>query len=206
MLCAIAGCTSQRPVWPTVPGENSPDQVTIVTNGPQGMAAFRVKNKPQLANTNEAPENLRANLESSPFQDYDRDMIKAIMKRWRELKSGVPTIGINHATGKVVVEFRLHADGRISDLKTVSSKVNGRSRALSGFLLITSRSDRRAFSLIPSFSTCGGEDARRAFSRASASCQRRFRRLSKSAIPASRTGCAVKRTVFKFGIWATLPS
>jgi hypothetical protein len=124
MLCAIAGCTSQRPVWPTVPGENSPDQVTIVTNGPQGMAAFRVKNKPQLANTNEAPENLRANLESSPFQDYDRDMIKAIMKRWRELKSGVPTIGINHATGKVVVEFRLHADGRISDLKTVSSKVN----------------------------------------------------------------------------------
>jgi hypothetical protein len=124
IVCAFAGCSSapKQAAWPVDPKAPTPNNITVVTNGPAGVTAFRV-NLPPPVITPAAPENPLA---ASDFQDYDREMIKAIQKRWRELRSAsaTPTNEAGLTAGKVVVEFRLHADGRISDLKTVSTKVN----------------------------------------------------------------------------------
>jgi hypothetical protein len=48
------------------------------------------------------------------FGDYDREFIAAVQQRWYELLEGRNTV-----PGKVVLEFRLNYDGRITDLKLV---------------------------------------------------------------------------------------
>jgi len=58
------------------------------------------------------------------FQDYDHEVINAILKHWQELRSNYPAGAPGRNTGKVVVDFRLHADGRIGVVKTVSSDVD----------------------------------------------------------------------------------
>ena len=55
------------------------------------------------------------------YGDYDRDFIDAVQARWFELLKGRE----DDAAGKVVLEFNLHADGRISDMKMPFSSVNG---------------------------------------------------------------------------------
>lgn len=50
------------------------------------------------------------------FGDYDREFIAAVQHRWYELLEGRNTV-----PGKIVVEFRLNYDGRITDLKLVEN-------------------------------------------------------------------------------------
>jgi hypothetical protein len=54
------------------------------------------------------------------FASYDQAIINAIAKRWYDLldASSSPT-----RPGEVVLEFRLHSDGRVTDLKVVETNV-----------------------------------------------------------------------------------
>jgi hypothetical protein len=54
------------------------------------------------------------------YGDYDRDFIDAVQARWDELLKGRQ----DAAAGKVVLDFNLHADGRISDMKMQFSDVS----------------------------------------------------------------------------------
>jgi hypothetical protein len=53
------------------------------------------------------------------YGDYDRDFIDAVQERWYELLKGRQ----DEVAGKVVLEFNLHADGRVSDMKMKFSDV-----------------------------------------------------------------------------------
>lgn len=50
------------------------------------------------------------------FGDYDREFISAVQQRWYELLQDR-----NTTPGKIVLEFRLNYDGRITDLKLVEN-------------------------------------------------------------------------------------
>jgi hypothetical protein len=52
------------------------------------------------------------------YGDYDRDFIDAVQARWFQLLEKTATV-----PGKVVLEFRLHANGRISDMNPVTNEV-----------------------------------------------------------------------------------
>jgi hypothetical protein len=54
------------------------------------------------------------------YGDYDRDLIDAVQARWYYLLNDRQV----EVAGKVVLEFNLHTDGRISDMKRVYSDVN----------------------------------------------------------------------------------
>jgi len=54
------------------------------------------------------------------YGDYDRDFIDAVRERWFELLSGRQ----DNVEGRVVLEFNLHADGRVTDMKMTFSNVN----------------------------------------------------------------------------------
>ncbi|PYJ86412.1 MAG: hypothetical protein DME22_05390 [Verrucomicrobia bacterium] len=56
----------------------------------------------------------------TPFGDYDAAVIAAVSKRWYDIldSTATPT-----RPGKVVLEFRLHSDGRVSELKVLESDV-----------------------------------------------------------------------------------
>ncbi len=56
------------------------------------------------------------------FGDYDARIIAAVQRRWYDLLDD-PAISRDRA-GRVVVEFRLNYDGRITDLKVVESDVS----------------------------------------------------------------------------------
>jgi hypothetical protein len=54
------------------------------------------------------------------YGDYDRDFIDAVQTRWYALLKDRQ----DEVAGKVVLEFNLHADGRISDMKMKYTDVN----------------------------------------------------------------------------------
>lgn len=54
------------------------------------------------------------------YGDYDREFIDAVQSRWDALLKNRE----DDVVGKVVLEFNLHADGRISDMKREYSDVN----------------------------------------------------------------------------------
>ncbi|MDW7981060.1 MAG: hypothetical protein RMH97_10885 [Verrucomicrobiales bacterium] len=57
-----------------------------------------------------------------PFGDYDRAVVEAVQNRWFYLlDSGDFARG---RKGKVVIEFNLHYDGRVSDMNVVENTVN----------------------------------------------------------------------------------
>src|SRR5262245_44466431 len=59
-------------------------------------------------------------VENWPFGDYDRAFASAVNKRWYALKDSY------HAkleAGTVVVQFRQHSDGHVSDLKVTRNDV-----------------------------------------------------------------------------------
>jgi outer membrane biosynthesis protein TonB len=59
---------------------------------------------------------------SSPFGEYDRAIILAIQSRWFDL---LDMRGFSHGRGgKVVLSFRLHYDGRITDMQVMDSTVD----------------------------------------------------------------------------------
>jgi hypothetical protein len=63
---------------------------------------------------------------ATPFGAYDAAVIAAVQKRWYDLledSTAAPK------SGKVVLDFRMHSDGHITDLKVVEQDV-GEIRAL----------------------------------------------------------------------------
>jgi outer membrane biosynthesis protein TonB len=58
---------------------------------------------------------------ATPFGAYDSSVFYAIQQRWYDLLDNARYTGDRR--GKVVIEFRLHYDGRISNLKIVESNV-----------------------------------------------------------------------------------
>lgn len=61
-------------------------------------------------------------VKATPFGTYDALFIEAVQSRWFSLLDERDFVG--NQSGKVVVEFRLHHDGRISNLNIVSATVN----------------------------------------------------------------------------------
>ncbi len=57
-------------------------------------------------------------VQGTPFGNYDAAFIAAVQKRWYDL---IDQSGMITTSGKVVVVFKLHEDGRITDLQTLSS-------------------------------------------------------------------------------------
>jgi outer membrane biosynthesis protein TonB len=55
-------------------------------------------------------------VKATPFGAYDAAVIAAIQKRWYDL---LDESSFAPRTGKVAIEFRMHYDGRITDLKIV---------------------------------------------------------------------------------------
>lgn len=53
------------------------------------------------------------------YGDYDRDFIEAVRAHWYQLLENITVNG----AGKVVIEFRLLPDGRITNLKVIDSEV-----------------------------------------------------------------------------------
>lgn len=61
-------------------------------------------------------------VKGSPFGDYDRAIIVAIQNRWFDL---LDMRGFGHErSGKVVLEFRLHYDGRVSMMNVAENTVD----------------------------------------------------------------------------------
>jgi outer membrane biosynthesis protein TonB len=58
---------------------------------------------------------------ASPFGEYDSAIIAAIKKHWLYLLQQDDYVRGNY--GKVVLEFRMHADGRITDLRITDNEV-----------------------------------------------------------------------------------
>jgi outer membrane biosynthesis protein TonB len=58
-------------------------------------------------------------VKGTPFGSYDAAFIAAVQHRWDTLMEG----RIANSPGKVVVEFRLSYDGRITDLRVIESEV-----------------------------------------------------------------------------------
>jgi hypothetical protein len=58
----------------------------------------------------------------TPFGEYDAEIIRAIQLHWYELGDAQP---FNRAqTGRVVLQFRLNYDGRITDMTVIESSVD----------------------------------------------------------------------------------
>ncbi|HEX3988545.1 MAG TPA: hypothetical protein VHZ30_03880, partial [Verrucomicrobiae bacterium] len=55
----------------------------------------------------------------SAIGDYDKDFVDAVSACWNQLWEGHSANG----SGKVVLEFRLHPDGRITDMKVAQTEV-----------------------------------------------------------------------------------
>lgn len=76
------------------------------------------------ANPTSAKPEPQTEASAPAVQDYDRQVINTILKHWQDLRSHYPAAAPGRSSGKVVVSFRLHADGRIGVVKTVSSGVD----------------------------------------------------------------------------------
>jgi hypothetical protein len=57
---------------------------------------------------------------ATPFGAYDAAIIRVIQQRWYDI---LDESTILTRSGKVVVEFRIHQDGRVTDLKVVDEDV-----------------------------------------------------------------------------------
>jgi membrane protein involved in colicin uptake len=58
---------------------------------------------------------------ATPFGQYDAEFIEAVQKRWFDLLDNMSFDG--YRRGRVVVEFHLNYDGRITDMKVLDSNV-----------------------------------------------------------------------------------
>jgi outer membrane biosynthesis protein TonB len=60
-------------------------------------------------------------VKATPFGSYDALIIAAIQKRWYDLLAS-RDYAANYS-GKVIVEFRLNSDGRVTDMKVTENSV-----------------------------------------------------------------------------------
>ncbi len=92
---------------------------------------------------------------ASPMGEYDARLISAIQQRWFQIldESGVD----KSRTGKVVVSFRLHSDGRVDEVRTTSTSLG----ALLTYYCESAIQDPAPFEKWPSFmSSLLGKDSR----------------------------------------------
>ncbi len=58
---------------------------------------------------------------ATPYGQYDAELIAAVQVHWYDLLDSMS--GAGYRSGRVVLEFRLHYDGRITDMKVVENSV-----------------------------------------------------------------------------------
>jgi hypothetical protein len=63
--------------------------------------------------------NVSLDVQGTPLGDYISRMVEVVQSRWYQLLENQSA----DVTGKVVLHFRLHPDGRVTDLKTVQNEV-----------------------------------------------------------------------------------
>lgn len=73
----------------------------------------------QEGGVNRLSMNSALDVTRTSFGDYDREFVDAVQQRWYKLLEDRE----GHVPGKVVVEFRLWYDGRISDMNVVQNEV-----------------------------------------------------------------------------------
>jgi hypothetical protein len=66
--------------------------------------------------------NASPNIRGTAFGAYDAAFIAAVQSRWFGLLEQRAVVG--NQTGKVVLDFRLHQDGRITDMHVREAEVN----------------------------------------------------------------------------------
>ena len=64
---------------------------------------------------------VQLDVKGTPFGNYDAAFIAAVQKRWDAL---IEQSGMVTASGKVVIVFKLHYDGRITDIQEIYSSVS----------------------------------------------------------------------------------
>jgi hypothetical protein len=82
-------------------------------------AALRSDKMNQSGGVNKLALSSSFDVKKSVFGDYDREFIDAVQQRWDYLFEQIHTFH----EGRVVLEFQLHYDGRISDMKVVETNV-----------------------------------------------------------------------------------
>jgi hypothetical protein len=99
---------------------------TPVAPRPRTLAAAR-QNKPSLVGQKMKQEGsvrergkLALDVKATPFGSYDAALIAAVQQRWYDLLES--TLFAQHS-GKVILEFRLYYDGRITDMKVDGNEV-----------------------------------------------------------------------------------
>ncbi|MBC8095329.1 MAG: hypothetical protein H7Y43_05925 [Akkermansiaceae bacterium] len=72
----------------------------------------------QIVRTNSAPPT------HPVLAAYDEELISTAERRWYDLLDTLPRGAGKTEPGKVVLKFRLHADGTVSDVKAISGTVD----------------------------------------------------------------------------------
>lgn len=67
---------------------------------------------------------MRGDSANSPFNSYDREVVRGIQARWYELLEGSERMLKADANGIVVVQFHMLPDGRIEDFQVIKSDVD----------------------------------------------------------------------------------
>jgi hypothetical protein len=69
---------------------------------------------------------------ASPLGNYDLMLVEAVQQRWYDLLDAIKYSFDRH--GKVVVSFRLHYDGKITDVQVLENTVDERKEGMLGYL------------------------------------------------------------------------
>jgi hypothetical protein len=128
MICVLAGCSSSKSANPVSRSNIPPDSVATVSNMPPSIGTpvakddfhphVRPKNFGQFTKMSHSPE------ERAAFEQYDKEMLNNIQQHWYELLASDPIKKKKLVKGTVVVGYRLHFDGQISEVKVVSRDVD----------------------------------------------------------------------------------
>jgi len=108
-----------------VPGESS---LPAATNAGPLVSPPRVlkpltREIPVMAATlRRSPGNYTLDVSQTPFSGYDRTVLKDVQKRWLDVLAQKELI--RGRTGKVVVECRLDAYGRVTELRVVENELD----------------------------------------------------------------------------------
>jgi hypothetical protein len=82
-----------------------------------------VREQPVMeATLRRSPGNFTLNVGQTPFGNYDRAVLQGIQKRWLDVLTQKELI--RGRTGKVVVECRLDANGRVTDMRVVENELD----------------------------------------------------------------------------------
>jgi outer membrane biosynthesis protein TonB len=110
--------TPQNPAPAETPPSHRPRSLAEAHEQQHGLQGEPMRQEGGVSRIEMAPSSLDA--VKTAWGDYDRRLIDAVETRWYALlREHPPTL-----QGKVRLEFRLHADGRVTDLKMLGNEVN----------------------------------------------------------------------------------